>query len=76
MNDKRNDSDGSVYGALALVGQVGLSIALPTVFGAFLGRFIDGALHDSAPIATILGLLFGLAAGVSLVVRAVSRLPK
>lgn len=68
------DSNAEFIGALALVGQVGLYIALPTLFGAFLGHFLDtGVIHDSAPIATIIGLLLGLAAGVTLVIRAVSR---
>ncbi len=66
-------SNAEFLGALALVGQVGLYIALPTLVGAFLGHFLDTRINDSAPIATIIGLLLGLAAGVTLVIRAVSR---
>jgi F0F1-type ATP synthase assembly protein I len=70
-NDKSNTQ---FYRALALVGQVGFYIALPMVLGAFLGRLLDSALHDKAPLATIFGLLLGLAIGIALVVRAVNRL--
>jgi len=69
-----NNDAASFYRALALVGQVGLYIAIPMVLGAFLGQFLDRTIH-SAPLATIIGLLLGLAAGVALVVRAVSRIP-
>lgn len=76
MSEKRNDDNNSLVRALALVGQVGFSIALPMVFGAFLGQYLDsGVFHDKASIATIFGLLLGLAAGVTLVIRVVSRLP-
>lgn len=75
MSTNSNDNgNSSFYRALALVGQVGFYIALPMVLGAFLGRFLDTSLHDNAPIATIFGLLLGLAIGIVLVVRAVSRL--
>ncbi len=74
-NNPSNDNAG-FYRALALVGQVGFYIAVPMVLGAFLGRFLDNALfHDTASLATIFGLLLGLAAGVALVVRAIMRLP-
>jgi F0F1-type ATP synthase assembly protein I len=73
--DQRNNNAG-FYSALALVGQVGFYIAVPMVLGAFLGQFLDShVFHDPAPLATIFGLLLGLAAGVALVVRAVLRLP-
>ncbi len=75
-NKNAPGSDAGFYAALALVGQVGLFIALPMVFGALFGQFLDRTVHDSAPIATIFGLLLGLAAGVFLVVRMISRLPQ
>ena len=67
----------SFYSALALVGQVGFYIALPMVFGALFGQFLDHTITQHvAPLATIFGLLLGLAAGVSLVVRLINRLPQ
>jgi ATP synthase protein I len=57
--------------ALALLGQVGLLIVIPTLLGLGLGLFIDRQLH-STPIATLIGLLLGLAAGVYGVFRLVS----
>lgn len=75
MSQKRPESNAGFYRALALVGQVGFYIALPMVIGAIGGQFLDKTLHDKAPFATIFGLLLGLAAGVALVVRVVSRLP-
>lgn len=77
MNERRKQNDSSFFAALALLGQIGLYIALPTLLGAFGGRYLDTTfLKTSEPIATILGLLLGLVVGVSLVVRAVSRLPE
>lgn len=76
MNEKRKDENSSFFAAFALLGQVGLAIALPIVFGALLGRFIGGVLHTSIPIATLIGLLLGLVAGVSLALRSISRLPE
>jgi F0F1-type ATP synthase assembly protein I len=76
MSENSNNGNTGFYRALALVGQVGFYIALPMVLGAFLGQLLDRVTHDSAPLATIFGLLLGLAAGVALVVRAVSRLPQ
>jgi len=73
-NPKDNGNAG-FYQALALVGQVGFYIALPMVLGAFFGRFLDTSLHDKASLATIFGLLLGLAIGIALVVRAINRLP-
>jgi F0F1-type ATP synthase assembly protein I len=76
MQEKKNKSgnDRSFVIALALVGQVGFLIVIPPVVGAFLGQWLDHALHDTANLATIIGLLLGLAAGITLVVRMVSRL--
>jgi F0F1-type ATP synthase assembly protein I len=75
MDKNRNNDTAGFFRALALVGQVGFYIALPMVLGAFLGQFLDNRIHDSAPLATIFGLLLGLAAGVALVVRAIIRMP-
>lgn len=67
-NTKRSD-----LAAFALVGQVGLSISLGAVAGLAVGLFIDSKLHSS-PIATIIGLLLGLAVGIYGVYRLISNL--
>jgi F0F1-type ATP synthase assembly protein I len=77
MQKPSNNDTAGFMRALALVGQVGFYIAVPMVLGAFLGQLLDSrVLHDTAPLATIFGLLLGLAAGVALVVRAVMRMPQ
>ena len=77
MQDKgKNGNNRSLYTALALAGQVGLSIVLPMVFGAFIGQAIDRALHDSVSLATIIGLLLGLAAGIYGVFRLIASVRK
>ena len=57
--------------AFALLGQVGLTIVIPLLLGIGAGLFIDNKFHIS-PIATLIGLLLGLAAGVYGVYRLVS----
>jgi F0F1-type ATP synthase assembly protein I len=59
--------------AFALVGQVGLTISLGAVLGLAAGLFIDSRLHSS-PVATIIGLLLGLAVGIYGVYRLISNL--
>jgi len=43
-----------------LVGQLGLTVAIPILLGIGAGLFIDSKLRSS-PIATLIGLLLGLA---------------
>jgi predicted F0F1-ATPase subunit len=59
------------WSALALLGQVGLLIVVPMLLGLGIGIFVDRQLHSS-PVATLIGLLLGLAAGVYGVYRLVS----
>ncbi len=61
------------YNAFALIGQVGLYIAGGALLGVAVGTFIDGKLH-SAPVATLIGLLLGLAVGIYGVFRLISSL--
>jgi ATP synthase protein I len=70
-NRKRRRSDD--LAPLALVGEVGLTIALSMLAGVLVGSFIDSHLHTS-PIATLLGLLLGLAVGIYGVYRLISSL--
>jgi ATP synthase protein I len=61
------------WAGLVLIGQLGLTVAIPILLGIGAGLFIDSKLQSS-PIATLLGLLLGLAAGVYGAYRLVSRL--
>jgi hypothetical protein len=71
--NRRNRRKLSDYAGLALVGEVGLTIALSMLAGVLIGRFIDSKLGTS-PIATLIGLLLGLAAGIYGVFRLISSL--
>jgi predicted F0F1-ATPase subunit len=70
-NDKRRRSQPNDWAAFALIGQVGLNISLGALLGIGLGLFIDSKLHSS-PVATLIGLLLGLAAGIYNVYRLIS----
>ncbi len=72
-NDNKKYPDANNYNAFALLGQVGLYIAGGALLGVAAGSFIDGKLH-SAPVATLIGLLLGLAVGIYGVFRLVSSL--
>jgi ATP synthase protein I len=53
---------GSFWGGLAVVGSVGWMVALPTVGGAFLGRYLDDRLDTNLQFTLGL-LLLGLVIG-------------
>ena len=61
------------YNAFALLGQVGLYIAGGALLGVAVGTFIDSKFH-TAPVATLIGLLLGLAVGIYGVFRLISSL--
>ncbi len=63
----------SDWAGLVLIGQLGLTVAIPILLGIGAGLFIDSRLQSS-PIATLLGLLLGLAAGVYGAYRLISSL--
>ena len=52
----------SVWGSLALVGQLGFTIAIPLALGAFGGNYLDGLTHTN--VYVYLGLLLGLISGI------------
>ncbi len=72
-SDKQRPTKRGDLAAFALIGQVGLMISLGAVLGIVVGLFIDNKL-GSSPIATLIGLLLGLAAGIYGVYRLVSNL--
>lgn len=53
----------SVWGPLALMGQLGFTIAVPIALLAILGIYVDGWLH-TRPLFILLGLLLGLISGI------------
>ena len=61
-NDKKQN-DENFWAAFAIPTQVLLYIAGGAGLGLLVGHFIDGLLH-STPVATFIGLLFGLAVGI------------
>ena len=81
--DKNNDTDNGnrrekypdpgIWAGFAVPGQIVAYMLGGAALGFLAGHFIDDTFH-STPIATFLGLLLGLAAGVFLIVRFVSSL--
>ncbi len=53
----------SVWGSLALVGQLGLTIAVPLALFAILGNYLDGVVHTNH-VFILFGLLLGLISGI------------
>jgi F0F1-type ATP synthase assembly protein I len=66
-------SDPGIWAGFAVPAQMIAYILGGAALGFLAGHFIDSALR-STPIATFIGLLLGLAAGVFLIVRFVSSL--
>jgi len=60
MSKKPNPS---VWGSLALIGQLGFTIAIPIALGAILGNYLDGK-FNTHHILLLLGLLLGLISGI------------
>jgi len=53
----------SVWGPLALMGQLGFTIAVPIALLAILGSYLDGWFL-TRPLFILLGLLLGLISGI------------
>ncbi len=70
MNKKQPPS---VWDSLALMGQLGLTIALPIAILAILGNLLDSKVH-TGPVFLLLGLLLGLITGVYGAYRLLKRL--
>ncbi|HEY7779641.1 MAG TPA: AtpZ/AtpI family protein [Ktedonobacterales bacterium] len=73
-DDEKPKPNTNDWAPLILLGQVGFTIVFSMLVGLGIGLFIDHQFHTT-PIATIIGLLLGLAAGVYGVYRLVSSLP-
>jgi len=74
-NRQANDGiDRSSINALAVASQVAFGIITPMVGGALIGWYLDSQVFHSVPIATLIGLLLGLAAGIYGLIRLISLL--
>jgi F0F1-type ATP synthase assembly protein I len=74
-NQKSGESKDSSIKVYAVASQVGLGIALPPVAGGVIGWYLDShVILNAVPIATLLGLLLGLAAAVYGFIRLISLL--
>lgn len=62
MNAKRPDSELSAYSAVALIGQLGLTVAVPIILCAVAGKYLDAWVHAHGVVLFIL-LVLGIAAG-------------
>ena len=62
----------SVWGSLALMGQLGFTIAIPLALGAWGGSYLDGRTGTKS-IFLLLGLLLGLIVGIYGAYRLFSR---
>jgi ATP synthase protein I len=71
MNKKKPPP--SVWQSLALVGQLGFTIAVPLALGAILGNYLDGIAHQKT-LFLLLGLLLGLIVGIYGAYRLFARL--
>ena len=63
----------SVWEYLALVRQLGFTIAIPLALGAILGNYLDGITHQKT-LFLLLGLLLGLVIGIYGAYRLFARL--
>lgn len=53
----------SVWGSLALMGQLGFTIAIPIAIGVIGGNYLDGVVR-TGHLFLLLGLLLGLISGI------------
>lgn len=66
------EKHGSLFFGLGMFGTVGWTIAIPTVLGTLLGRWLDNLHHG--PISwTLTGLLIGMASGCLVAWRWITR---
>ncbi len=74
-HNKPDESTNSSIKAYAIASQVALGIVLPLVAGGVIGWYLDSQVfHNHVPIATLIGLLLGLAACVYGLFRLISLL--
>lgn len=59
----KNNKPPSVWGGLALAGELGFAMAVPIALGAIGGEYLDSLTHANT-IYILLGLLLGLIVGI------------
>jgi predicted F0F1-ATPase subunit len=62
MTERKPDSDWNLATAFALLGQLGLTVAIPIVLGGVVGKYLDTLLHAHG-VVLLLMILLGIAAG-------------
>ena len=62
-NDNKKQYDASLWSAFAIPGQMVAYIVGGAFLGFLAGHFIDSK-FNTTPVATFIGLLFGLAVGI------------
>jgi F0F1-type ATP synthase assembly protein I len=72
-NNNKKQYDESLWTAFAIPTQMVIYIVGGAALGFLVGHFIDGKLN-STPVATFIGLLFGLAVGIYGTFRFVTKL--
>ena len=63
MSYREHSKGPTNYMALALIGQLGLAVALPIVAGTFLGRYLD-IWFGAHGLILIVSILLGIVAGI------------
>ena len=62
MSEKEPGSNINVFSAVALLGQLGLTVALPIILCGVAGKYLDAWLHTRG-VLMLLMLVLGIAAG-------------
>jgi len=62
VSGKEPDSNVSVFAGVALLGQLGLTVALPIILCGVAGKYLDAWLHTRG-VLMLLMLVLGIAAG-------------
>ena len=62
MTQGKPDPDWNMVTAFALLGQLGLTVAIPIVLGGIVGKYLDTWPHTRG-IVLLLTILLGIAAG-------------
>jgi ATP synthase protein I len=62
VSEKEPGSNLNVFSAVALLGQLGLTVAIPIILCGVAGKYLDAWLHTRGALMLVM-LVFGIAAG-------------